>query len=382
MRNVIFCLIFAISFCFSSYSAQCPSWSLNTTWQQWDCASYDNVNYYAAGPTGIEYLPTQIYTLSAKSNTNTVEPFDTWDGWINCSDLPDSARISICEKQFVYCTDGSSGYLSHDTVYIYDTITVPVTKYDTTIIKITQYDTSLVSIFDTTRYSIDIFDTTHFEFAIYDTTTYNIDKYDTLVTMIDVYDTIITKVDLKDTNFIIIRDTSFIKDTVKDIVRMTITLYDTVHETVIDTSRVMFLDTLRKTFDDTLELNFNIKKISYVIQYDLNHTPYFVASLDSLDYEFNDSSIVRIQWNFYIYDNLGQFISDSKGDTVLYHAGSFTNLKSAIFKQNSLGQYIASNNRLLGDGVYIIKGSCILFLDGKYQYRQFITTPYGYSRLN
>lgn len=241
LLNKVFCIILvALSTGFALYSAQCPSWEV-ITYTRFQCRNYGGVNFYVAGENA-QYAPDndQIQRPGQPlANGISKDPNVSYYGWWYCDSLSDSARIAICEKDFVYCADQSSGMLKYDTVLILDTIVKKIEKFDT--VKISVYDTNKISIFDTTRHNI------------LDTIVYV--RYDTVVNRIVRNDTIV-KID---TNVIVLHDTIHDQVTKVD----TMFNYDTLRFTVLDTviKQVFLYDTTEISFEKSFNITVDLPKI-------------------------------------------------------------------------------------------------------------------------
>lgn len=211
------------------------------TYTRFQCRSYSGVNFYVAGENA-QFVPEndQIQRPGQPlvHGTNS-DPNVSYYGWWYCDSLSDSARIAICEKDFVYCADQSSGMLKYDTVLIFDTIVKKIEKFDT--VKILVYDTSRISMFDTTRYNV------------LDTIVHV--RHDTVVNKIVRNDTIV-KID---TNIIVLYDTIHSQLTKVD----TVFNYDTLRLTVLDTviKQVFLYDTTEISFEKSFNITIDLPKI-------------------------------------------------------------------------------------------------------------------------
>lgn len=227
------------------------------TYTRFQCRSYGGSNFYVAGENA-QFAPQgdQIQKPGQPlSNGTSSDPNVSYYGWWYCDSLPDSARISICEKDFVYCADQSSGMLKYDTVLIVDTLRSFVHKFDTVITLV--YDTNVVNVIDTVWHTVN--DTiTH---NVHDTTV--IDVIDTLRYIFN--DTVVNKivrndtVVLLDTNRIVIYDTTYKELTKVD----TLFNYDTLYLTIMDTivKKVLLYDTTTVSFEKTFSITVDLPKI-------------------------------------------------------------------------------------------------------------------------
>lgn len=208
---------------------------------RFQCRSYGGANFYVAGENA-QFAPQgdQIQKPGQPlANGTSSDPNVSYYGWWYCDSLSDSARIAICEKDFVYCADQTSGMLKYDTVLMFDTIVKKINKFDT--LKIFVYDTNIISIFDTTRY--EVFDTS--VHTVNDTVVNKIVRNDTIVKI--------------DTNIIVLYDTSYMQLTKID----TLFNYDTLFSTVLDTivKKVLLYDTTIVSFEKTFNITVDLPKI-------------------------------------------------------------------------------------------------------------------------
>lgn len=211
------------------------------TFTRFQCRSYGGVNFYVAGENA-QYAPQndQIQKPGQPlANGTSFDPNVSYYGWWYCDSLSDSARIAICEKDFVYCADQTSGMLKYDTVLIIDTIIKKIDKYDT--LKISVYDTNRISIFDTIRHNV--FDT--IVHTVNDTVVNKIVRNDTIVKI--------------DTNVTVLYDTSF-----QQLIKIdTLLNYDTLFLTVLDAlvKNVLLFDTTTVSFEKTFNIVVDLPKI-------------------------------------------------------------------------------------------------------------------------
>ncbi len=407
MKQILILLLFFFSFGFSFWSAKCPSWELGT-YTHHQCVSYGERNFYVAGGNA-QFAPQgdQIQAPGQPlSNGTSKDPYDSYYGWWYCDSLPDSARIAICEKDFVYCADESSGHFFRDTVVVYDTlvkvdtirrqdtlvaidtIRSVYTRVDTlldTLIKIdtlTRIDT-VVHIFtdtivrhDTAHVPVDVYDTTHVPVVLYDTTHYNIDKYDTSHTAVDIYDTTHTPVAIFDTNrtLVSVYDTTIVPLTLLDTTWMFDTTIVDVYDTIVN--KIILHDTLYKTLEDTMYITIDLPKIAALTQDKLTESPKIRIKLDSTLYNLNRTDVVTIRWHYRVFDNFGSFVSEKEGTDTVYVDGHYYDYEYDIFNVG----LTSDSGRRLGTGVYIIRGSYVVFLNNSLQYREFELNKYGLKR--
>lgn len=211
------------------------------TYTRFQCRSYGGANFYVAGENA-QFAPQgdQIQKPGQPLvNGTSFDPNVSYYGWWYCDSLSDSARIAICEKDFVYCADQSSGMLKYDTVLIFDTVVKKIDKFDT--LKISVYDTNRISIFDTTIHNV--FDT--IVHTVNDTVVNKIVRNDTIVKI--------------DTNVIVLYDTSYKQLTKVD----TLFNYDTLFLTALDTivEKVLLYDTITVSFEKTFSITIDLPKI-------------------------------------------------------------------------------------------------------------------------
>lgn len=352
MKSLVCVLLFIVC-SFALWTAKCPSWDVNHgDYQQFSCVSDgDGYNFYVAGenaqwaPSG-DQVQRPGQPLADGTSTN---PYVSYYGWWWCDSLPDSARISICEKDFVYCSDAGSGHLKDDTIIVYDTLRTSVQLFDTLRIPVHKIDTIrvVVQVQDT------VIDT--LVNYVYDTTVVN----DTIVQRVDVYDSVIVP-------FVIV-------DTVLN--------YDTIWTEIQDTDWVYLTvyDSLFKELLDTMYLTMTLPKVLDISQEKLTVSPIITTSLDPELYSFDDRQIVFVRYSFGIYDNLGQSVSQRYGVDTLFREGEFFTHTHELFKSTEVG-LVADNYKLLGTGAYIVKGSYVVYVDGVQQYREFVNSRYGYKR--
>lgn len=370
MTKLLMLLIILFNFNIANsaiYSSMCPDWSSDLTYNIGKCVSDEGINYYSEVNIGTYQRP--LYG----------------NQWTKCSDLIDS---TICEDQFLTCVDNSS--IKKDTVYLYDTLWTNISLNDTTwntiilndtnIININKYDTTYINVdkFDTTVIAVDKFDTIINIVIDYDTNHINVDKFDTSITIITKYDTTFKQITAYDTTIVFILDTTIINklDTVPiyeyDSLKVQITLKDTSHLIIIDTTHIELFDEVKLWID--------IPKITYINQDSLTNSPYFYGTLDSLLYNLNDSDVVSVNWSIYVYDNIGQVINHSVGLDTLFSNNAYNQIKVQLIDKNEFGNLIADNKKLISTGVYIIKGSAIVYLNNIQQYRDFYTKRIGYFK--
>lgn len=338
MKQFIISLLLLITSAFCVWTAKCPSWEIGT-YTHHQCVSYGELNYYVAGPNS-QWAPAndQIqHPGQPLADGTSVDPYDSYYGWWYCDSLSDSARVAICEKDFIYCADEGSGHFRNDTIFVYDTINVVDTfvVHDTVIKYVDKYDT--------VHTQVDLFDTIHTQVNLFDTTRYKVDWYDTVQQNVVLYDT--SFVDVYDTNTI------------------TTTFYDTLFKDLIDTMYIVV----------------DMPKVAELSQEKLTQSPKITIHLDSTLYKLSETDIVVVQWHYNVFDNTGHYISEKAGTDTVFYQGNYYDHEYFIFNETKIG-LVADNYKRLGTGVYILKGSYILVMNGETQYREFATTRYGFKR--
>lgn len=346
-------LAFVQAFCI--YTAKCPSWEIGT-YSRFQCVSYGEANFYVAGQNS-QWAPSgdQIQKPGGPAKDGvSVDTNVSYYGWWYCDSLDEVSRTKICESNFVYCADAGSGYLKNDTVLVLDTVfnTISMidTLKDTLVLKTTVYDTVKTRVHDTTIVSVNVYDTTHI--SIYDTTNTTITKIDTIKTMV--------------------------LDTIRDVLTKTDTLrnWDTLRIAVNVHDTVIVYDTLVKPLLDTMYLTIEIPKVLDISQTSLIETPVIRTGIDPDYYKLDENSLLIVQYHFSVFDNTGHYVAERNGLDTIYDHGKYIVHEHGLFAMTGLGM-VADNGRLLGTGVYIVKGSYVVFLDSKLNYREFLTTRYG-----
>lgn len=358
MKNCLIFIVLAFMQAFCLYTAKCPSWEIGT-YSQFQCVSYGESNFYVAGSNS-QWAPSgdqiQKPGKPAKDGVS-IDTNVSYYGWWYCDSLDAVSRKNICESNFVYCADAGSGYLKNDTVLVIDTIFSTIslvdTLKDTLVLKTTVYDTVKTNIYDTLKIAVNVYDTTYI--TVYDTINTTMTKIDTVkTTVLDTVHKVLTKTDT-------IRNW--------DTLRIAVNIHDT----------TIMYDTLFKSLLDTMYLTIEIPKVLDISQSSLIETPVIRTGIDPTYYKLAENSLLIVQYHFSVFDNTGHFVAERKGLDTIYDHGKYIDHEHDLFEMTGLGM-IADNGRLLGTGAYIVKGSYVVFLDSKSNYREFVTKRYGIKR--
>lgn len=318
MKNFILFSLLLVSCAFCVWTAKCPSWEINT-YTHHQCVSYGDINFYVAG-TNSQWAPAgdQIQRPGQPlADGTSADPYDSYYGWWYCDSLPDSARVAICEKDFIYCTDANSDHFRNDTIFAYDIVKL----VDTIVV----YDTIIKH--DTVHHVISVSDTLHKQVDVFDTLRYSIDWYDT------------------------------------------------------NTVSIVLYDTLRKDLIDTMYITIDMPKVAELSQEHLTKSPKISIHLDTALYKLAENDIVIVKWHYNVFDNTGHYVSEKAGIDTVFYRGNYYEHEYYIFNETKIG-LVADNYKKLGTGVYILKGSYILIVNGETQYREFTTSKYGFKRNN
>ena len=150
-----------------------------------------------------------------------------------------------------------------------------------------------------------------------------------------------------------------------------------IHDTISDTTwnSVYVTDTIRDTTWITLsmekEAEFNLSIIGNTIETISIHQPSLITSpiltVDINMTELHDDDIVKLEYVAYVYDVIGQYVDDTKGEEILTVVNGMI-VKSYSYNLLSVdvdGNIVNKKGRKYGNGAYVIRADIRIYVNNK-----------------